>query len=468
MTVETPPVNFRTVIVASNNEGKIREIVESLDLEGRRFLPLSACGITEAPAETGETYEENARIKALAARRVAPHSAALADDSGLEVDALGGAPAVHSARYGGERTTDGRNIERLLAELEAVPERERTARFVCCIVYVDEAGHETVVRGVCEGRIALASRGEGGFGYDPVFLPDEIGDGRTMAELGADEKNRISHRGKALRALRERLVAQGDGQPAAQGASQDATQLAATGATQPVAVGAPARPSPPARIVAFDLDGTLLEGHSPVRLVRELVRQDIIPYTTALKVLWWGVRYRLRLPVKQARAREYVFRSFTHFPATEADKLMVNIYKDDLQGRLRPRALEVIREHQMAGSLIVLVSASFAPLLKEVTRDVGADWFICTQMEIEDGYYTGSVRGQPPEGAQKIIQLTAWADERFGEDGWVLVAAYGDHLSDEPLLAAARQPVAVNPDTGLERVARRKDWQIVDWSFEPE
>ena len=132
--------------------------------------------------------------------------AVIADDSGLEVDALGGAPGINSARYAGERSTDQRNIIKLLDELKDYVEGERSARFVCTIVFLDEEGREISAQGVCEGRITDKPRGLNGFGYDPVFMPDEIGDGRTMAELSVDEKNRISHRGKALRALREKLV----------------------------------------------------------------------------------------------------------------------------------------------------------------------------------------------------------------------------------------------------------------------
>jgi XTP/dITP diphosphohydrolase len=198
---------WNTILVASNNRNKIPEIIETLDMDGWQFFPLHSLGIAEVPAETGETYEENARIKAWAARLPERPMATLADDSGLEVDALGGAPGIHSARYSGERTTDQRNIVKLLGELCDVPESKRTARFVCCIVYVDEEGREIIARGVCEGRIVSVPRGMGGFGYDPVFLPDEVADGRTMAELSTEEKNRISHRGKALRSLREKLLA---------------------------------------------------------------------------------------------------------------------------------------------------------------------------------------------------------------------------------------------------------------------
>jgi HAD superfamily hydrolase (TIGR01490 family) len=219
-----------------------------------------------------------------------------------------------------------------------------------------------------------------------------------------------------------------------------------------------------ARIAAFDFDGTLLEGHSPVRLVRRLVRLGVIPYDTAARVLWWGTRYKLRMPVEQKRVREHIFNSFSHAPAAEADQLMVDFYREDLQCRLRPLGLAAIEEHRAAGDTVVLVSASFAPILREVARDVGAAGYISTQMEVEGGYYTGNVAGQPPEGEQKCVQLQAWANARFGEGGWELVAAYGDHRSDEPLLAAAQTATAVNPDTGLERSARRKGWSVVDWS----
>jgi HAD superfamily phosphoserine phosphatase-like hydrolase len=200
-------------------------------------------------------------------------------------------------------------------------------------------------------------------------------------------------------------------------------------------------------------------------MVRRLLHQGIIPASTALAALWWGVRYRLRLPVEQKEVREYIFKSFSHFPAAEADALMAGFYAEDLRQRLRPQALEAIRECQAAGEVIVLVSASFSPLLREVRKDVGADWFISTQMEVKDGYYTGSVAGLPPEGEQKVVQLRAWADERYGEGGWELAVACGDHRSDEPLLRFACRAVAVNPDTGLERVAKREGWRIVDWSI---
>jgi len=149
--------------------------------------------------ETGSTLEENARIKARGVGD-ALGILAVADDTGLEVDALGGAPGVRAARYAGENVTYAENVEKLLAELRGVDTDARTARFATVVVAREPSGAEVVVRGEVEGRIALAPRGRSGFGYDPVFEPTEAG-GRTFAEMDAGEKHAISHRGRALRAL---------------------------------------------------------------------------------------------------------------------------------------------------------------------------------------------------------------------------------------------------------------------------
>ena len=440
-----------TILVATNNRNKIPEIIDNLDIDCWQYNTLHELGITRIPEETGESYVENARIKARAAQSARPSMAVLADDSGIEVDALGGAPGINSARYAGETTTDQNNFLKLLDELKGIPEEKRTARFICTIVFIDEKGLEIVSEGVCEGRIANAPRGLCGFGYDPVFLPDEINDGRTMAELSAEEKNNISHRGKALRALREKLIAHygfisGQRTPG-QRASSERTSSERT------------------QVVAFDFDGTLLEGHSPVRMVNKLVRERVIPFRVGLKILRWGIRYRLHRPVEQEEVRKHLFSSFTRFSAEEANKIMSDFYQKDLRNRLRPKALEVINKHKAAGDKVILVSASFLPILREVKSDVGADWFICTQMEVVDGHYTSNVAYLPPEGEQKLIQLAAWADAEFAGNGWELSVAYGDHRSDAPLLAAAKQAIAVNPDSALEKIALKEGWEIVDWSF---
>jgi XTP/dITP diphosphohydrolase len=197
----------RRIIVATANPGKLAEIRSALDEPGWEFVTAADLGAAPLDVEeTGETFEQNALLKARAYHE-AFGLAALADDSGLEVDALGGAPGVYSSRYAGPDATDAENNARLLRELSGVPEERRTARFRCTMVLVDEDGRETVATGTCEGRIGFEARGDGGFGYDPLFWPDAAL-GRTMAELGMAEKNAISHRGAALRAMRALLEAE--------------------------------------------------------------------------------------------------------------------------------------------------------------------------------------------------------------------------------------------------------------------
>lgn len=207
MSAAKPVVSKGRVLVASTNHGKLAEISSALSFEGWEFVTVQELGVEPLDVEeTGDTFLANARLKAHAYAE-AFGMAALADDSGLEVDVLGGAPGVRSARYAvGEcelprHDVDQANNARLLAELEEVPAAQRTARFRSVIVLVDETGAETVADGACEGAIGFEPRGTGGFGYDPLFLPSAT-PGRAMAELTLAEKNAISHRGEALRNLK--------------------------------------------------------------------------------------------------------------------------------------------------------------------------------------------------------------------------------------------------------------------------
>lgn len=185
----------RQLLVATHNPGKVAEYADLLEDDRIDWLSLDDAGIINYADETGATFQENAEIKASVYARQSG-LLTLADDSGLEVDALGGAPGVMTARYGGEGLTPAERYLRLLEALVDVPEAERTARFRCVIALAAADG--TILgsaEGVCEGQIALEPMGEGGFGYDPVFyLP---GRGVTMAQLPAGEKHRISHRGRA-------------------------------------------------------------------------------------------------------------------------------------------------------------------------------------------------------------------------------------------------------------------------------
>jgi len=196
----------RRVVVATANAGKLAEIAAQLDLPGFEFVTAADLGAAPIDVpETGETFTDNAYLKADAYRRQFG-LAALADDSGLVVDALGGRPGVRSSRFAGEKASDLENTRRLLEELDGFGPEMRAARFQCVVVFVDEKGEPISACGTCEGQIAFSPRGNCGFGYDPVFLPDEAA-GSTMAELTMVEKNAISHRGKALRALKHALTA---------------------------------------------------------------------------------------------------------------------------------------------------------------------------------------------------------------------------------------------------------------------
>ncbi len=195
----------RTLVVATGNPGKLAELQRMLNGLGWEVVAQSALGV-EPPVEDGLTFVENAIIKA---RNAAEHTGrpALADDSGLVVDALGGAPGVLSARFAGPAGSDAANNEKLLGALAGVPEEERTARFECAVVWMRDPRDPVpvIARGTWAGQVLEAPRGARGFGYDPLFLDPATG--RTAAELEPERKDALSHRGQALRELRAKLAA---------------------------------------------------------------------------------------------------------------------------------------------------------------------------------------------------------------------------------------------------------------------
>jgi len=184
------------IIIASNNAGKVKEYKQLLQPLGYNAVSQSEAGISIEVEETGNTFEENAGLKA---RKIYELSggAVISDDSGLEVDFLGGEPGIYSARY----APVGQRRSTILEKLSGVPQEKRTARFVCCICYIDESG-EKIITETCEGYIGYENKGENGFGYDPIFM---YGD-KSFAELTDSEKNAISHRGKALQGLINQLT----------------------------------------------------------------------------------------------------------------------------------------------------------------------------------------------------------------------------------------------------------------------
>jgi XTP/dITP diphosphohydrolase len=198
-----PSSSERQLVLATANPGKVREMAALLEGIPCRVVSLADFPGVQLPEEGARSYVDNALAKARAVARATGHLA-LADDSGLEVDALGGRPGVLSARFGGEGLSDAARCRRLLDELSGVAPGRRTARFRCVIAIADASGREVTVEGVAEGMILDAPRGQGGFGYDPLFLYPPLG--ATFAELLPEAKNAVSHRARALARAREQLA----------------------------------------------------------------------------------------------------------------------------------------------------------------------------------------------------------------------------------------------------------------------
>lgn len=192
----------KQIVFATGNAGKVKEIRAILGDLGYEILSMKEAGICAEIEENGKTYEENALIKA---REVAKYTDAvvMADDSGLEIDYLNKEPGIYSARYMGEDTSYTIKNNNLIERLQGVPDEKRTARFVCAIAAIMPDGEELTTRGVIEGRIGYEEAGENGFGYDPIFFVPCFG--KTTAQLSPEEKNQVSHRGKALEAMKELL-----------------------------------------------------------------------------------------------------------------------------------------------------------------------------------------------------------------------------------------------------------------------
>ena len=192
---------MKQLIVASGNAHKVEEFDGLLQASGFEVFSAKICGGMPDVLEDGDTFGANARIKALALRAIAPKEAwIVSDDSGLEVDALGGAPGIYSARYAGEDASDLGNLNKLLLELEKQAAAKRSARFRCVLFLIDPSGREQFFDGACEGTIAKAPAGTKGFGYDPVFVPK--GHRASFAELGEATKSKLSHRALAVLAMR--------------------------------------------------------------------------------------------------------------------------------------------------------------------------------------------------------------------------------------------------------------------------
>lgn len=200
---------MKRIVFATGNENKMKEIRMILQDLGMEILSMKEAGVDVDIVEDGASFEENAEIKARAVARVLTNDIVLADDSGLEIDYLDKAPGIYSARFAGEDTSYDIKNNILLDRMEGVPDEERTARFVCAVAAVFPNGTVDVVRETIEGRVAYEPAGDNGFGYDPIFYVPEYG--CTTAQMSPEQKNELSHRGKALRSMRAILKEKLDG-----------------------------------------------------------------------------------------------------------------------------------------------------------------------------------------------------------------------------------------------------------------
>ena len=194
------------IYIATNNPHKVQELKMMIDEAGLHVKVYSAQDLGGMPhvVEDGDTFEANAKLKAEALRKVAPEAAwVMADDSGLCVDELNGAPGVGSARYSGEHATDDENNKKLLIEMNDIPMNQRRGKYTCCLVVMHPSVKNIVFQSICKGTILDNSEGEYGFGYDPLFMP--LGESKTFAEMSLESKNKISHRGRALKLFVEWL-----------------------------------------------------------------------------------------------------------------------------------------------------------------------------------------------------------------------------------------------------------------------
>lgn len=217
-------------------------------------------------------------------------------------------------------------------------------------------------------------------------------------------------------------------------------------------------------IAAFDFDGTCLDGNSPVMLVKHLVKKGMLDKSVIARILCWGIAYKLRLPQNEAWVRGLVFRAFEGKPVAEVDAFLKDFYDEVVEPRYRKKADEVMSGYQARGVKVVLLSATFEPIAARAKELHPIDVQISTRMcSTDHGTYTCQVEGMPVEGAQKMVELKAYANKVWGEGNWRLIAAYGDHHSDRSMLASSEEAFAVDPDRPLLRTAKEKGWKVLAW-----
>lgn len=218
------------------------------------------------------------------------------------------------------------------------------------------------------------------------------------------------------------------------------------------------------KIAVFDFDGTVISGQSGLLFSAYLLRRHLSSVSRTLKLMWWGVRYKLHLPQRQEEARELVVGALTQYSIEFANAVMHDFHREVVEGMYRPQALEEVRRRQAEGCCVLLVSATFEPIAELAAKKLGVDAFLATKMQVgADGHYTSKVDGPVIEGVQKLVSATEWCNQHYGKGNWELAYAYGDHYSDATLLSAAQTPCAVCPGPTLTRLASKRGWTILNW-----
>ncbi len=218
------------------------------------------------------------------------------------------------------------------------------------------------------------------------------------------------------------------------------------------------------QVAVFDFDGTSVDGQSGALFTTYLLRHRIMTLGRALTLGVWGLRYKLHLPYRQSEARELVFGALTQMEAADVDKIMRQFHDDVLLPRYRKAALAEVARRRKEGVVTLLVSATFEPIAQAAAKKMGVDACIATKMEKDpQGNYTGEVEGNVLAGDEKYRAVEAWCNKNLGQGAWELAYAYGDHHTDEDLLAHAREAFAVCPGNTLKPVAKRNGWHILDW-----
>lgn len=222
--------------------------------------------------------------------------------------------------------------------------------------------------------------------------------------------------------------------------------------------------APKVRVAVFDYDGTIISAQSGTQFTRYLLLHGYISPLTALKVVLWGARYTLHLPHDQEAVRRYIIRDLSHLPRNEVLGIMERFHNDVLKRYYRKDALDQVAACKEDGCVCVLVSATFYGVARAAASYIGMDACLATRMAVDEaGHMTGAVEGQVVEGEGKIRAVNRWANERYGEGNWVVEYAFGDHHSDEEMLAEAQHPFAVDPGRTLRSIAKRFGWPVLLW-----